>query len=326
MKRREFIAGLGGVAAWPVVARAQQDGRMRRVGWLIDRDENDAQVQVSRTTLREALAKLGWSEGRNLRIEARYGARDANHIRDAAAELVGISPEVILTNGSAATQELQRRTQTIPIVFTAGPEPGQAGLLQNSARPEGNITGFPTNEPSIAGKWLELLKEAVPRVTRIAAIENPLSIVSTLAVVEAAAQVFGVQVFNLRVRSSLEAVRAIDAFAAKPDGGLIVLPPPPSVALRDTIFELAAQHRLPAIYGYRDLTVAGGLLSYGSNDVDRYRGAASYIDRLLRGAKVAELPVQFPTKYELIVNLKTAKAMGLTIPEAFLLRADELIE
>jgi putative tryptophan/tyrosine transport system substrate-binding protein len=326
MKRRDFISLLGAAAmAAPHAARAQGE-RVRRIGWLIDRDESDAQVQFARATLRDALAKLGWSEGRNLRIEARYGARDASHIRDAAAELVGLAPEVILTNGSAAMQELQQRTRTIPIIFTGGPEPVEAGLLQNIARPEGNITGFPTFEPSIGGKWLELLKEAIPRLTRIAAVENPLSTGINNPAVEAAARAFNLKLVSMRVRSSVEAVRAIDAFTAEPDGGLIVLPPPLSVAIRDTIFDLATHHRLPAIYGYRDLAVAGGLMSYGSKDADRYRGAATYVDRLLRGAKVSELPVQFPTKYELVVNLKTAKAIGLTIPEAFLLRADELIE
>jgi len=327
MKRRDFITLLGGAAAaaavWPLAAHAQQGERMRRIGWLIDRDENDAQVKFARATLREALAKLGWNEGENLRIEARYGARDIPHIRDATAQLVAIAPEAILTNGLQATQELQQRTRTIPIIFTGGPEPVQAGLMQSITRPDGNVTGFPTNEPSITNKWLELLREAVPHLTRIAAVANPFTLEADL---QESARVFGIELFNMRVRSSLEAVRAIDAFAAEPNSGLIVLPPPTSVAIRDTLFELALEHRLPAIYGYRELAIAGGLMSYGSNQADRYRGAATYVDRLLHGAKVSDLPVQFPTKYELVVNLKVAKAIGLTIPEAFLLRAEELIE
>jgi putative tryptophan/tyrosine transport system substrate-binding protein len=327
MHRRDFLPLLGGAAAWPIAARGQQPNSVRRMGWLIDRNEDDAQVQFARATLREALAKLGWNEGGNLRIEARYGARDVNRIRDAAAELVAIAPELILTNGLVATREFKQRTRTIPIIFTAGPEPVEAGLLQSIARPEGNITGFTTAEPSIGNKWAELLKEAVPRLTRIAAIENPFTIDNVIRPnVQEPTRVFGMQLFNVRVRSSLEAVRAIDAFAAQPDGGLIVLPPPPSIAIRDTLFDLANQHRLPAIYGYREQVVAGGLMSYGSKNTERYVSIAAYVDRVLRGAKISDLPVQFPIKYELVINLKAAKAIGLTIPEVFLLRADELIE
>jgi putative ABC transport system substrate-binding protein len=326
MNRREFIAGLGG-AAWPLVARAQQPGRMRRLGWLIDADENDPQAQATKAALLEALGKLGWIEGQNLHVDARFGARDFSRIHDVAAELVSLAPEVIVTNGGAAILELQQRTKTIPIVYTAGPVPVDAGHMRNIARPEGNITGFPTFEPSVAGKWLELLKEAVPRLARVSVILNPQTLrAAFFNYVEAAASAIGVEAIETPVRNGVDTVRAIDAFAAKPNGGLLVMPPPPSVAIREAIFQLAAEHRLPSISGYRQQAAAGGLMSYGSNRLDTYRGAASYVDRLLRGAKVSELPVQFPTRYELVVNLKAAQAIGLTIPDVFLLRADEIIE
>jgi putative tryptophan/tyrosine transport system substrate-binding protein len=328
MRRRDFIAGLGSTVAWPVVARTQQDARVRRIGWLIDRDESDPLVQTLQIVFREALVKLGWIEGRNLRIDVRFGARDINRVHDVAMELVSLAPEVIVTNGGAATQALQQRTRTIPIVFAAGPDPVQVGLSRNIARPQGNITGFPTIEPSAPGKWLELLKEVAPHLARISVILNPETLpqVQSSNYIEAAARAFGLEVIKTPVRNSVDAVRGIDTFAAEPNGGLLVMPPPPSVGLRDTILQLAAQHRLPTINGYRELVTAGGLMSFGSNPADLYRGAASYVDRLLRGAKVSELPVQFPTKYELVINLKTAKALGLSVPQSILLRADEVIE
>jgi putative ABC transport system substrate-binding protein len=330
MQRREFIGGLGAAAAWPRVAGAQQGGGMRRIGWLIGGAENDLGSRASRAALQEALAKLGWIEGRNLRIDLRFGAGDPAQIRAYAAELVGLAPDVMVTGTGAATEAVRQQTQTIPIVFTAGPDPVATGLLRSIARPEGNITGFSTLEPSIAGKWLELLKEAAPRVTRVAIVFNPELAPSApiyISLIEAAAPTFGVQAIKMPVRNAVDTVRAIDAFAAEPNGGLLVLPPTPTTAIRETIFQLAAQHRLPAIYNTnRSDADAGGLLAYSPDRVDQNRRAASYVDRLLRGAKVSELPVQFPTKFELIVNLKTAKAIGLTIPEAFLLRADELIE
>jgi putative ABC transport system substrate-binding protein len=331
MRRREFITLLGGASAaqailHPPAARAQQGGRVRRIGWLIDRDENDRQAQSNEVALREALVKLGWIEGQNLRIDTRFGARDLNRLHDVATELVSLAPEVIVTNGGAATLALQQRTQTIPIIFAAGPEPAEIGLVRNIARPENNITGFPTIDPSVFGKRLQLLKEVAPHLARICVILNPETLPVGLNLIEAAAPGFGLEAIRTPVRNSVDAVRAIDAFAAEPNGGLLVMPPPLSVAIRDTILQLAAQHQLPAIYGYRELAAAGGLMSFGSNPADLYRGAASYVDRLLRGTKVSDLPVQFPTRYELVVNLKTAKAIGLVIPEAFLLRADEVIE
>jgi ABC-type uncharacterized transport system substrate-binding protein len=329
MRRREFLTLLGGAAAaWPLAVRAQQDGRARRIGWLTAGAENDPGSRANRVALQEALAKLGWIEGRNLRIERRFGAGNRDLVRAHAAELVGLAPDAIVTVIGIATQEAQRQTQTIPIVFVGGPDAVAGGLVQNIARPEGNITGFSSREPSIAGKCLELLKEAVPRVTRAAIIFNPdgVSGPSYISSIEAAAPALGVEVIKTPVRNAVDTVRAIDAFAAEPNGGLFVLPPPPPSAVLDAILQLATQHRLPAIYTNKADAAAGGLLVYATDLVDMNRRAAIYVDRILRGAKVSELPVQFPTKYELVVNLKTAKAIGLTIPEAFLLRADEVIE
>jgi putative tryptophan/tyrosine transport system substrate-binding protein len=325
MRRRTFIAGLGATAAWPLAARGQQ-ARMRRLGWLLDRDEGDRQVEAFRTMMREELAKLGWIEGQNLLIDVHFGARDLSRIDEAAAQLVGLAPDVIITNGGFAIRALQERTRTIPIIFTAGPDPLEAGLVRNIAKPEGNLTGFPTFEPTIIGRWLELLKEAVPRLARVGVIIHPQTAAANMKYIQAAAAAFGVEAIGTPVHSSVDTVRAIDAFAATPDGGLVVMSPPPAIGIRDAILELAAQHRLPIINGYRELAAAGALMSYGSVPGDLFRGGAFYVDRLLRGTKVSELPVQFPTKYQLVVNLKAAKAIGLTVPEAFLLRADELIE
>ena len=333
LRRREFIAGLAGTVAWPLPARAEQGERLRRIGWLIDRDESDPEARTIEIAVRDALLKLGWIEGHNLRVDVRFGARDAKRIRDIATELVSLAPEVIITGGGVAIGELQQRTQTIPIVFMGGPDPVARGLVRNVARPEGNITGFPTVEPSTFGKWIELLKEASPRLARVCVILAPQTLqmsryfeATLTSYIEPTAARLNVDVVKTSVRNSVDAVRAIDAFAAEPNGGVVVMPPPPSIAIRDTILELTAEHRLPSINGFRNLTAAGGLMSYGSNPADYYRGAASYVDRLLRGAKVSELPAQFPTRYELVVNLKTAKAIGLTIAESFLLRADEVIE
>jgi putative ABC transport system substrate-binding protein len=332
IRRREFITLLGtAAAAWPLAARAQQVGGMRRLGWLIAGAENDLGGRATRTALQEALAKLGWIEGRNLRIDLRFGAGDPVRIRAYAAELVGLAPDVMVTGSGAPTIALQQQTQTIPIVFTGGADAVAAGLVRNIARPEGNITGFSSREPSIAGKCLELLKEAAPRVTKVALVFNPEMLVPLIvpfyiASIEAAAPTLGLEAIKTPVRNAVNIVHAIDAFAAEPNGGLLVLPPTPTTAIRDTILQMAAQHRLPAIYTNQADAAAGGLLAYANDPVDQSRRAATYVDRLLRGAKVSELPVQFPTKFQLVVNLKTAKAIGLTIPEAFLLRADEVIE
>jgi putative ABC transport system substrate-binding protein len=299
---------------------------MRRIGVLSIGLENDPVLAA----FRDGLAKLGWIEGRNLRIDLRFGADNPDRIRASAAELVNIAPDVILSSGGVATQAVQQRTQTIPIVFVGGGDPVVGGLVQSIARPEGNITGFSAFEPSIAGKWLELLKEAAPRLTRVALLFNPELRVTGPAytsAIKAAAPAFAVQTMEMPIRDPIEIVRALDAFAAEPNGGVLVLPATAATtAIQGAILQLTAQHRLPAIYTNRDDIAAGGLLAYAADTADMSRRAASYVDRILRGAKVIDLPVQFPTKFELVVNLKTAKAMGLTIPEVFLLRADEVIE
>jgi len=329
MRRRAFITLLGGAAGWPLVARAQPDGRVRRIGLLLGAAENDRDEQDNLDVLREHLAKLGWVEGRNLRIELRWGARDVERMRAAALELASLAADVIVTSTGAATRAVQRATQTIPIVFTGAGDPVANGLLQNIARPEGNTTGFSASEPTIAAKRLELLKEAAPHVSRVAVMFNPdinLTVPSYIAAIEAAAPALFVQAVTMPVRDAVDIVRAIDAFAGVPGGGLIVLPPPPPPAILDAILRLALQHRLPAIYNARFMATAGGLLAYAADNVDRSRQAASYIDRLLRGAKVSELPVQFPTSYKLIVNLKAARAIGLDIPATLTARADELLQ
>jgi putative ABC transport system substrate-binding protein len=329
MRRREFVILFGAAAAgWPLAARAQQDGRVRLIGLMDSYDDNNVLSQAIRNALRVELVKLNWVEGRNLRIERRLGVGDANRLRAVAAELVSLAPDVLVTTGAAPTRALQQATRTIPIVFTGGGDAAANGLVKNIARPEGNTTGFSSSEPTAGGKWLELLKEAAPRITRVAIVFNP-EVAPTapnyIVTIEQAARTLSVQTLKVPFRDAVELVRAIDAFAGEPNGGLLMLPPP-AIADRISIIKLAAQHRLPAIYPQRALAAEGGLISYGADPVDQNRRAASYVDRVLRGTKVADLPVQFPTKYQLVVNMKTANAMDLTIPEAFLLHADELIE
>src|SRR5215467_7143607 len=333
MRRRDFIKVIGGsFAAWPLVARAQQEGRVQRIGLLINSLENDLAQQETVNGLRKTLAQLGWIEGRNLRTDLRWGAGDLDRLEAHARDLVSLTPSVIVADAGAATRAAQRATQTIPIVYLAGGDPVVVGLLKNIARPEGNVTGFNGVQPSLAGKWLELLKEAAPHVTRVAVLYNS-ELLSTqmrsayMSVIAAAGRALSIQVSDTPVRDPLTIVRAVDAFATQPNGGLIVLPTTTVGANRDTILRLSEQHRLPTIYSAnRGLVEAGGLMFYGSDATDRTRSAASYIDRLLRGAKVSELPVQFPTKFELVINLKTAAAIGLTIPDSLLFRADEVIK
>jgi putative ABC transport system substrate-binding protein len=328
MKRRDFIAFLGSAATWPLAASAQQADRMHRVAMLAAGTEYD-QSQASIAAFRDGLAKLGWVEARNLLIDLRFGAGDLGRFRAYAAELVSLAPDVIVTNSGATTRVLQQQTQTIPIVFTSGGDPAANGLVQNIARPEGNTTGFSAYEPSVAGKWLGLLKEAAPHLARVAVIFNPeiaVTAPSYIASIEAAAPALAVQaIIKMPVRNAVDIVRRIDAFATEANAGLLMLPPSAAGNV-ETIIQLAAQHRLPAIYFSRGNVPAGGLIAYGPDNPDLSRRAAFYIDRLLRGAKVSELPVQFPTKYELVINVRTAKAIGLAIPESLLLRADELIE
>jgi putative ABC transport system substrate-binding protein len=320
--RRQFITLLGGaVAAWPLVARAQQEEKVRRIGLLAGIIE-DAWLAA----WRDGLAKLGWIEGRNLRIDLRFTGSDPDRMRAYAVELVSLAPEVIVTTSAPATRAAQEQTQTIPIVFTAGNDPVTNGLLQNTARPEGNTTGFTSTVDSLISKWLELLKEAAPHITRVALVFNPQTVnVGYFRPIEEAATLVGVQTLKTPVRDPLEMVRAIDAFAAEPNGGLLVVPVLPEDSFQ-MLLRLAVQHRLPAFHGNRRQVVAGGLMSYATDFPDIYRRAATYVDRLLRGAKVSELPVQFPTKFELVINLKSAKTIGLTLPATLVDRADEVIE
>jgi putative ABC transport system substrate-binding protein len=330
VRRREFISLLGGAAAWPMTARAQQGERVRRIGALVLGPESDPNMRSQWTAFREELTKLGWIEGRNLRTDFRFGSNDLGRIRSDAAELVSLAPDVIVTNGGVATRAAQERTQSIPIIFTAGGDPTATGLVKNVARPEANTTGFSTTEPSIAGKWLGVLKEVAPRVSRVAVVFNP-EISQTgpsyIASIESTARTLSIEAIKTPVHDAVDIVRALDAFATTPNGGLLVLPPPPTSSNLDAILRLAVQHRLPAVYSSgRALAAAGGLIAYGTDVADLHRRAAAYVDRLLRGARVADLPVQFPTKFELAVNLKTAKAIGLSLPPLLLARADEVIE
>jgi putative ABC transport system substrate-binding protein len=323
--RRDFITLLGGAAAWPIAARAQQSDRVRRVGVLAGADA-DNQMRATHTALVEGLAKLGWIEGRNLRIDLGVTLGDPDRMRAYAMELVRLAPDVIVTSSRPATTAVQEQTKTIPIVFTAGNDPVTEGLLQNIARPEGNTTGFPSFVDSISSKWLELLKEAAPHITRVALVFNPQTVnAGYFRSIEEAAPLLGVQAIKTPVRDALETVRAIDGFAAELNGGLLVVPVHP-VESYQMLHRVAAQHRLPNIYGNRRYVADGGLMSYSTDLSDNYRRAAIYVDRLLRGAKISELPVQFPTKFDLAINLKTAKAIGLAIPATLLARADEVIE
>jgi putative ABC transport system substrate-binding protein len=301
---------------------------MRRVAFVTLGADSESSPRQMVTILQEGLPKLGWVEGRNLRLDLRFGAGDAERTRAYAAELFKLRPDVIVTQYAAAHRAVQALTRTIPIVFAGAGDPTDLRLVDNLARPEGNATGFANLFASIGGKWFELLKEAAPAIARVAVPFNADSNSSTatgyVPSIEAAAQVAGVRVVKIPVRNGIDIVRALDAFAAEPNGGLIANPSAVVIAPRELI-QLSIQHRLPAIFQSRGFAEQGGLLSYGSTP-EAFRDLPTYVDRLLRGAKVIELPVQFPTKFELVINLKTAKAIGLTIPEAFLLRADEVIE
>jgi putative ABC transport system substrate-binding protein len=327
MKRREFIMLLGGAAAWPLAARAQQPDRMRRIGVLMNLAENQ-QGQARITAFRQALEQFGWTDRRNVQIEIRWAAGDADRYRNFAAELTALVPDVILATGTPAVEALQRATRTTPIVFVAVVDPVGGGLVANLARPGGNITGFSLYEYGLSGKSLELLKQISPPVTRVAVLRdsaNPAEI-GQLAAIQTAAPSLGVEVSPVGLRDAGEIERAVTEFARVPNGGLIV--PGSSLANdhRELIIGLAARHQLPVVYPDRIFVTDGGLVSYGPDRIDQYRRAAEYIDRILKGEKPADLPVQAPTKYELVINLKTAKAMGLTIPPSVLARANEVIE
>ena len=329
MRRREFITLLGGAAAvWPLAARAQQVDRVRRIGVLMGADEGDPEAQRYIKAFLLRLQELGWVHGRNVQIDYRWGGADSDRIRTYAGELVGLKPDVILAQTSLVMPPLQRETRTIPIVFMQINDPVESGMVASMAHPGGNITGFTSFELTVGGKWLEMLKEIAPSVTRVAVILNPVQSpqVAILRAIEAVAPSVGVPVTVAGVQDAAGIERAVSAFARESNGGLIVLPNPVTIGNRKLIIALAARHRLPAVYAYRYFVTDGGLMSYGVDLADLYRRAAGYVDRILKGEKPADLPVQAPTKYELVINLKTAKALGLAVPPSVLTRADEVIE
>jgi putative ABC transport system substrate-binding protein len=329
VKRRDFITLLGGAAAaWPLAARAQQRERMRRIGVLTNLASDDPEAQVRNTAFAQTLAQLGWAVGQNLHIEHRFAAGDAERIRRYAAELVALTPDVILTTGAAGVGPLLQATRTVPVVFVLVPDPVGAGFVDSLARPGGNATGFVQFEYGISGKWLELLKEIAPGVARVAVLRDPAIAggQGQVAAIQAVAPSFGMEVTPINVRDTGEMERAIAAFARSPNAGLILTGSALSTVHRKLIINLAARHKLPAVYTSRYFVTDGGLISYGINFLDQYRQAAGYVDRILKGEKPADLPVQAPTKYELAINLKTAKALGLIVPDSLLARADEVIE
>jgi putative tryptophan/tyrosine transport system substrate-binding protein len=328
MRRREFIAGVSSAAAaWPLAARAQQGERMRRIGVLDVLAHNDPEGHARTAALLRTLQQLGWTDGRNVRIDHRWGANDPERIRGHAAELVALAPDVILAVGTLTVGPLLQATRTVPIVFVQVADPVGGGFISSLAQPGGNATGFATFEYATSGKWPELLKEIAPRVTRAAVIRDPTRGpgIAQFAAIQAVAPSLGLEVSPIDARHSPEIERAIAAFARTSNGGLIVTGGGTALH-RDLIITIAARHRLPAVYPFRYHVASGGLISYGPDTIDAFRRAAGYVDRILKGEKPADLPVQAPTKYELVINMKTAKALGLDVPPMLLARADEVIE
>jgi putative tryptophan/tyrosine transport system substrate-binding protein len=327
MRRREFMTLVGGMASLSLTARALQSERKRRVGVLMGL-AGDAQAEDRIAAFVQGLQQLGWTDGRNLQIDYRRGAGGTDNTRRYAAELVALEPDVILASGGSVVGALLQATRTVPIVFTQTPDPVAAGFVASLARPGGNATGFATSEYGISAKWLELLKEIAPGVTRAAVLRDPTIAagIGQFALIQSAASSFGVELSPIDVRDDIEIERGVAAFARGSNSGLIVTSSASAAVHRELIITLAARFRLPAVYSYRYFTTSGGLISYGPDPIDQYRRAAGYVDRILRGEKPADLPVQAPTKYELAINLKTAKALGLTVPPALLARADEVIE
>jgi putative ABC transport system substrate-binding protein len=329
MRRREFITLVGGATvAWPLAARAQQSQQMRRIGVLVGLAANDPQGQATIAALLQALQELGWIDGRSARIEYRWGAGKANDMRKYAAELVNFSPDVLVATGGASVGPLLQATRTVPVVFANVPDPVGSGFVESLSRPGGNATGFVQFEYNLSGKWPELLKQIAPNVTNIAILWDPtiLAGIGQFAVIQSVAPSLGVEVRAINVRDAGEIERGIGAFARLSNGGLIVAASALAIGHRELIVALAARHKLPTIYFQRIFVSEGGLVSYGADFLDQYRRAAGYVDRILKGEKPADLPVQAPTKYELAINLKTAKALGLAVPPMLLARADEVIE
>jgi putative tryptophan/tyrosine transport system substrate-binding protein len=328
MQRRDFITLIGGAAAWPVVARAQQAGGMRRIGLLSGSTADEPEYQANIAVFLQVLQQLGWTVGQNVRIDYRYGGGDASNLRKCAAELAALAPDVILTTGGASVAQMLKVTRAVPIVFMLVPDPVGSGFVDSLSRPGGNATGFMQFEYSLCGKWLELLKQIAPGVTRAAVLRDPdiVAGIGQFAIIQSVAPSVGVEVSPINARDAGEIERAVAAFARSSNGGLILTAMPSAVVHRDLIISLAAQHKLPAVYFRRYFVTSGGLASYGADVPDHFRRAAGYVDRILKGEKPADLPVQAPTKYELAINLKTAKALGLEVPQGLLARADEVIE
>src|SRR6266849_2687438 len=333
MERREFITMLGCAAAmssllWPLAAGAQQGDRMRRIGVLTNLAADDPEGQARIAAFLQGLQQLGWTDGRKVRIDTRWAAGDPERIRRYAAELVALTPDVILATGSATVQPLLQATRTVPIVFVNVTDPVGAGVVASLARPGGNATGFTLYEYSTSGKWLELLKEIAPAVTRAAVIRDSAepSGIGQFAAIQSVAPSFGVEVIPVNVRDATEIERGISAFARGSNGGLIVVVGASTTINRELIITHATRYQLPAVYPYRYFVTSGGLIAYGPDPIDPFRRAAGYVDRILKGEKPADLPVQAPTKYELVINLKTARALGLEVPPTLIARADEVIE
>ena len=329
MKRREFITLLGGaMAARPLAARAQQRDQMRRIGVLLPAAADDSEWQARVGAFLQALALLGWTIGRNVRIDARWATTNAGEIRRHAAELAALAPDVILAGGTTPVGPLLQATRTVPIVFTLGVDPVGAGFVDSLARPGGNTTGFMAYEFSIGGKWLELLKEIAPGVTRVAVLRDATQAfaMSLFAAMQAVAPSLGVEVIPVNMHDAGQIQQSVETFARSPNGGLIAAGSAAATRHRELILTLAARHKLPAVYWERFLVAAGGLMSYGPDLVEQFRQAAGYVDRIIKGEKPAELPVQAATKYALVINLKTAKALGIDVPPTLLARADEVIE
>jgi putative ABC transport system substrate-binding protein len=328
MRRREFIAGLGSAVVWPLAAGAQQPERMRRIGILLPASADDAEFQARVGAFLQGLTLLGWTIGRNVRIDTRWATPNAAEIRRHAAELAALAPDVILANGGSTAGPLLQATRTVPIVFAAVGDPVGAGFADSLARPGGNATGFMFVEYSIGGKWLELLKQIAPSITRAAVLRDPTQGAGTaqFAAIQAMAQSLRVEVSPVNTRDAGEIERAVAAFARSPNGGLIATAGAATTLHRHLIITLAARHKLPAVYGFPFFVAAGGLISYGPDVIDQFRQASGYVDRILKGEKPADLPVQQPTKFELVINLTTAKALGVEVPETLLATAGELIK
>jgi len=328
MRRREFITLFGSVAAWPIAARAQHDGRMRRIAVLVG-NAQDHEMEPMVAALREELGKLGWTEGRSIEIELRWGSGDYDRIQRYAAELVALKLDLILAQNTPAVAALQRATRSTPIVFVNVSDPVGSGFVETLARPGRNITGFSNFEPSMGGKWLELIRDIAPQVTRVALLSNPDTSPqsrSYLPFIESAARAHGLQTVPTPVRDISEIDRIIAALAKDPHNGLILLSDSFTWVNREGVVRSANQHRVPTVYPFREFVKAGGLLSYGVYQIEQWPRAATYIDRILKGEEPADLPVQQPTKFELLINLKTAKALGLTVPVILQMTADEVIE